>query len=598
MDTDLRLTAESSSTHDPLTLQVSTVLTTACFGVAAVYFVMHIAAIAFPPPWNQNVLNITGLLWASICFVLGVYVLRRELTGETPHLVLCLLAVGMTLHATLVLHFLDSPIHSLNLVLIAISAGYFFAKRFWFYSSAALITAAWLSAFAVSNHDNGDWRIWGGTLVVGMALSITLFEARRRAALKIHTLNLQAVHARERQSQMERVIQEAQRRESLGVLAGGIAHDFNNLLTIILGNTELALSRVQADAKTVALLSDVTKASSRAADLTQLMLVYAGRSHPNVSEFDFGERIQSNIALVESSLPRGVSLVGKSEIDDLRLKADKTLVDQILLNLYQNAVDACVPDGGTIVVTWGVETLSQENIDPGDYVVGPEAGNYAFVDVSDTGAGMSADIQAHMFEPFFSTKFDGTGLGLAAIRGIVESHNGALKVDSDINVGTSVRVLLPLSEKLLADVQSIALFEVNTDHADYPPANATVMIVDDHPDVRATAERMLSEVGYQVLVADSGKKALELIDRSAAIDLAIVDLTMPHEDGLQVIRQLLEKQPTLKVALMSGFDLTEVLASGSDAPSNLAYIEKPFTKKQLADTAKNLLLDSWHLGKS
>lgn len=593
MNDDIHL-ASSHSVSFSLTEQVNTVLTTACFGVAAVYLVMHVTAILYPPPWNQASLNFLGLAWAGICFLLGVFVLRRELTGAAPHLVLCLLSSGMTAHAALVLHSLDSPIHSLNLVLIAIAAGYFFAKRVWFYTSLALIPAAWLGAFAVSQQNPEDWRIWGGTLVVGLALSITLFEARRRTTLKIHGLNVQAQRSHEKQVQMQQVIQEAQRRESLGVLAGGIAHDFNNLLTIIQGNTELALDRVQADAETVAYLTDVERASSRAADLTQLMLVYAGRSRPNISEFDFGDRIQSNIALIESSLPRGVSVVGSSEIRALWLEADRTLVDQILLNLLQNAADACLLGGGKIAVSWGVENLLPETINPSEFVVAPKTGAYAFVEVCDDGVGMSADIQSQIFEPFFSTKFEGTGLGLAAIRGIVESHNGGLKVVSELRVGTTIKVMLPADSKLLGNNRPGTTVMENSPPDQFSPSNFTLIIVDDHPDVRSIARRMLKDAGYRVLVAESGKEALRIIGQHPEVDLAIVDLTMPEEDGLQVIAQLLEKLPNLKVALMSGFDLNDVLANGQSAPQDLAFIEKPFAKEQLAAVTKKLLTESTH----
>lgn len=579
----------TADSHDPLTLQVETVLTTACFGVAGVYGVMHLAAIAFPPPWNQDLLNVTGLLWSVICLALGVFVSRNLLRGEAPHAILALLAIGMISHATLVLHVLDDPVHSLNLVLIVISAGYFFAKRGWFYTCLGLLSAAWASAFVATAQDFGDWRIWGGTLLVGIALAITLFEARRRTTLKIHSLNLQAKESQDQQRKMQRVMEEAQRRESLGILAGGIAHDFNNLLTIIKGNTELAVSHVGGDTKAIALLADVDKAASRAADLTQLMLVYAGRSRPKIAQFDLVACIEGNISLIASSLPRGVTVTAIGAMRELWLEADKTLVDQIVLNLIQNAIDASKDDKSRISVTWGTEELRPGSIDPARFVVIPAAGQFAFVDVQDAGAGMSPEIQSQIFEPFFSTKFDGSGLGLAAVRGIVESHTGGLQVTSQVGSGTTIRVLLPITDQRLAVDSLKTTSAAARATAEVAPSNFSILIIDDEPEVRSVARRMLNSVGFHVQVAESGSQALAKLGKQREADLAIVDLTMPEEDGVQVIGQLLEKRPEMKVVLMSGFDLDEAIPSERRVPSGLPLIEKPFSLAQLVHTAEKAL---------
>ena len=575
--------------EDPLTQQVAMVLPLACFGVAGVYFLMHIAALLFPPPWEHQLLTATGLLFSVICFGLGIYVIRRPISGEGPHILLMFLALGMTAHATLVMHVLDGPMHTMNLILIAASVGYFFAKRSWFYPSVVLIALGWLSAY-LHTHIGDNWRVWGSGLMIALALSITLFEARRRTALQMHGLRMDAQAAHEREVKIQQLMQETQRRESLGVLAGGIAHDFNNLLTVIRGNTELAQSRVENDEKTHALLTHVEQASIKAGNLTQLMLVYAGRSKPVVSTFDFGERVVGSLDLVESSLPRGVLVRRVGEQCGQHIEADSTLVDQIVLNLVQNAADACKQGGGEITVSWGIHRLEQANLEPSQFAVLPEPGHHAFIKVRDDGAGITQDDQSRVFEPFFSTKFEGTGLGLAAVRGIVESHRGGLRLSSAVGVGTHVEVYLPVSEKLLHETPTPTL-EVPAAVAELSgdTGTPTLLVVDDQPDVRLIARRMLNDAGYEVVEAGSGKAAVSLVDSGQPVDLALVDLTMPDGDGIQAIEQLRRRLPDLPVVLMSGFDLNEVLSKDAERPQDLTYIDKPFTQQQLTDVVRELV---------
>ncbi len=583
--------AHSSTYEDPLTEQVNTVLPLACFGVAAVYFLMHAAALVAPPAWNQDLLNVTGLGFAAACFALGMYVRNRQLSGERPHWVMMFLGVGMTAHATLVMHLLDGATHTLNLALIAVSMGFFFSKRAWFYLGITLVLTGWLSAYATSTQSASEWRLWGGAMMIAVALAITLFEARRRTMLQLHGLRLESRAVHQREVQMQSMMQEAQRRESLGILAGGIAHDFNNLLTVVRGNTELALARAGTDKTMLALLSDVDKAATKAGELTQLMLVYAGRSRPVISRFDFSERISGNVDLVESSLPRGVSVVRTGKLDGQQLEADTTLIDQIVLNLVHNAADACAERGGKITVGWGVQEVTDDDLRTHPYAVVPSPGLHAYIRVHDDGVGIEQDDQARVFEPFYSTKFDGNGLGLAAVRGIVEGHGGGLLLTSARGVGTTFEVFLPVAEHLLSSSTRQA--------AEHPLAEAQasvsasavpmLLVVDDQPAVRLIARRMLDDAGYQVVEAGSGRAAVELVDGGLHVDLALIDLTMPEGDGLQTIEQLRQRAPELPVVLMSGFDINEVLSQERDKPKDLFYIDKPFSQQQLTSLVREML---------
>ena len=576
--------------EDPLTEQVRTVLPLACFGVAAVYFLMHVTAIVFPPAWNQNLLNVTGLAFAAVCFALGLVVRRVPVAGERPHWVMMFLGAGMSAHATLVMHVLNGAVHSLNLALIAVAMGFFIAKRPWFYSGVTLVVAGWLSAYVVSEEGASEWRLWGGMMMIALALAVTLFEARRRTTLQIHSLRLESQAVHQREVEMQSMMQEAQRRESLGILAGGIAHDFNNLLTVVRGNTELAMARAGADRTLLALLSDVDRAAVKASELTQLMLVYAGRSRPVVSWFDFSERISGNIDLLESSLPRGVRVVRTGALDGQPLEADPTLIDQIVLNLLQNAADACAARGGQITVGWGVTKLTDEALEDGLFAVLPQPGLHAFIHVRDDGQGIDPEYQPRVFEPFFSTKFDGNGLGLAAVRGIVESHGGGLRLTSAQDAGTTFEVYLPVSEPAASSAPRLPVSQPQPGApAQAPSGTPTLLVVDDQEAVRLIARRMLEAAGYQVVEAVSGSAAVEMIEAGLCVDLALIDLTMPDGDGIQTIKQLRERSPNLPVVLMSGFDINEVLAAEHEQPKDLLFIDKPFSRQQLTSVVTSLL---------
>ncbi len=590
------MTLPEAETHpgldgDPLTEQVNTVLPLACFGVAAVYCLMHVAALISPPAWNQDLLNITGLAFAAVCFALGLLVRSSRLSGERPHWVMMFLGIGMTTHATLVMHVLDGAVHTLKLALIAVSMGFFFAKRAWFYIAVMSVIAGWLSAYAVSGQSASEWRLWGGAMMIAVALAVTLFEARRRTMLQLHDVRLESRAVHQREVQMQAMMQEAQRRESLGILAGGIAHDFNNLLTVVRGNTELALARAGSDKAMLALLADVDRAATKAGELTQLMLVYAGRSRPVISRFDFSERVSGNVDLLESSLPRGVSVVRTGALNGQQLEADSTLIDQIVLNLVQNAADACAKRGGRITVGWGVEQLTDGDLLRHQFAVMPKTGRHAFIRVHDDGPGIESEDQTRVFEPFFSTKFDGNGLGLAAVRGIVEGHGGGLRLTSSPEMGTSFEVFLPLSEHLLSSGGRQAVAQESADVVSVPSASGmrTLLVVDDQPAVRLIARRMLDDAGFQVVEAGSGRAAVELVDAGVHIDLALIDLTMPDGDGLQTIKQLRVRSPELPVVLMSGFDMNEVLSKEQDKPEDLFFIDKPFSQQQLTSVVRELL---------
>jgi two-component system cell cycle sensor histidine kinase/response regulator CckA len=297
---------------------------------------------------------------------------------------------------------------------------------------------------------SADWEQWVRLVLAGFGLSIGIFEARRRSVLRIHLLNQAAEQALARAEEanagrlsMERMMQEAQRRESLGVLAGGIAHDFNNFLTIIRGNVDLLKLGLAPNSEQLDLLSEIDEASARSVDLTQKILVYTGRSNPEVAMLDLVEEVLSSARLMESSVPLGVKLVTELSPTPVPIHGDATLIDQLVINLIQNAYDACRAKGGVVRVVCALETLDAAALAQFGFQEPPSASLYATLLISDNGSGIDNEVLQRVFEPFYSAKLEGHGLGLAVVRGIAETHAAGLRVTSEPNGVTECKLAFP-----------------------------------------------------------------------------------------------------------------------------------------------------------
>ncbi len=374
--------------------------------------------------------------------------------------------------------------------------------------------------------------------------------------------------------EMERRLQASQKLESLGVLAGGIAHDFNNILTAVLGNASLARQIGGPDSPVQRQLNQIESAARRAADLCQQMLAYAGKGRIVTDNVDLGELVRGTSALLEVSIGKNVRL-------DLRLAgslppvlADITQLRQIVMNLIINASDAIGDsvertDGLITVTTHARKTTAAELARAVGQPDLPE-GTYVALEVADNGGGMAPETLARIFEPFFTTKFSGRGLGLSAVLGIVQSHQGALFVESQPGQGSVFRLLLP------------AVRGASTGAA--PPAGppaavplrGTVLVVDDEQEVRDITRAALSSFGLTVLTAGSGDEAVALCrEQGDRIRLILLDLTMPGISGEETVRRLRMTGARPKILLMSGF-------SESDATQRIGhlgiagFLQKPF----------------------
>jgi PAS domain S-box-containing protein len=380
--------------------------------------------------------------------------------------------------------------------------------------------------------------------------------------------------------QAEEALRQASTLESLGVLAGGIAHDFNNLLVGILGNADLAGMDLPPDSPGRESLAAIKEASRKASDLTNQLLVYAGRAEPRVESLDLGAVLAESVRLVRSSLDRGVAIQYQVPPDATRIDADATQIRQVLINLLINASEALGPQQGTIRVVTGVMNATREYL-AGCYV-GDELpeGDYAFVEVSDDGCGMDAQTLTKIFDPFFTTKSLGRGLGLASALGIVRGHRGGVRVDSDLGRGTTFRLLFPAST---SEPTETAVRAPRVD------AHGTVLVVDDEKTVLSVAERMLTRLGFDVVTVTTGRDALALLrERSDPFEAVMLDVTMPQMNGELTFEELRRLRPDLPVLFCSGHSARDGAALTASRAST-AFLRKPFTVVDLADALAGLL---------
>jgi signal transduction histidine kinase/FixJ family two-component response regulator len=372
---------------------------------------------------------------------------------------------------------------------------------------------------------------------------------------------------------IEAKVLEVQKLESLGVLAGGIAHDFNNLLVAILGNASLALLDLPEDSPARQSVADIEIASQRAGELARQMLAYSGRSRHQIEPIELAELIRELMTLLQVSI--GKSVVIKLDLPEnpIVVDADAAQIRQVVMNLVINAADAIGDRSG--IVTIRVRHLQADAA----YLLDAHpdtplaAGDYAALEVSDTGMGMDAATQARIFDPFFTTKFAGRGLGLAAVLGIIRGHGGALRVYSELGHGSTFRVVLPLSAS-----SPIHLEDNGGDWS----GRGRILVVDDDAMVRTVARRLLESFGLTVVPATGGAEAIDrFIDDPDAFDAILLDLTMPDVGGVEVFRACRAIRPDVPVVLMSGYHEEE--ASATFEGQGLAgFVQKPFTPADLA----------------
>ena len=372
------------------------------------------------------------------------------------------------------------------------------------------------------------------------------------------------------------MLRQAQKLESLGVLAGGIAHDFNNLLTGILGNASLVLDSAPALDPDRPRLEDIVGASRRAADLTNQLLAYAGKGRFVVTRFDLSELITEMLHLIETSIPKMVRLQLALKLDLPPIEADASQIQQIVMNLAINAAEAIGVEGGTIRISTGVADSAAAD--------SRTQGRSVYMEVRDSGSGMDEPTRVKIFDPFFTTKFTGRGLGLAAVLGIARGHGGRITVESVPGEGSTFRLFLPAAES-----NSTKTEKVPSHRSAAAVTRGAILIVDDEAVVRRLAKAALEHRGYAVLVAANGLDAVNLFhERAAGIAGVILDLAMPVMGGEEAFRRIREIRPEMPVLVACGY--SEVVARESfGGHPGVGFIQKPYTVMQLAERLDALL---------
>jgi two-component system, cell cycle sensor histidine kinase and response regulator CckA len=385
----------------------------------------------------------------------------------------------------------------------------------------------------------------------------------------------------------EEAFRQAQKLESIGVLAGGIAHDFNNLLTGIMGNAGLARRALLSGRheKAADMLKDVLKASERAADLTRQLLAYAGKGQFVVQPVDVCKIVTEVSTLIRSSISKKITLVMDVPEACPAVQGDRTQLQQLIMNLVINGGEAIGDRAGTLTVRIRTEHLTErrEHIRTQGFPI--TSGDYVRIDVIDTGEGMDKETRDRIFEPFFTTKFLGRGLGLSAALGIVRGHHGAIGVRSEPDKGTTFTVLLPVAREPAHQRPSGSELQPETEIRGV----GTVLVVDDDPSVRALAESVLQDAGYVVELAENGLHAVERLRHLGdAVSLILLDLTMPQLGGAEAALEMRRIHPNVPIVAMSGYGDVEVMERFSGTAVD-DFLPKPFRPDQLTAKVRDVL---------
>jgi PAS domain S-box-containing protein len=374
--------------------------------------------------------------------------------------------------------------------------------------------------------------------------------------------------------ELEAQLHHAQKMEAVGRLAGGVAHDFNNLLTIITGYSDLLLESLEADEDARPLVEQIRKAGERSAALTRQLLALSRKQVLAPKVIDLNTQVRETESILRRVIGEDIELTTALRAQPGRIRADPGQLDQLLLNLAVNARDA-MPHGGTLTIETRDITLNKNDVRVHGHV---RPGPYVLLVMTDSGVGMSAEIQQHLFEPFFTTKEPGkgTGLGLAVVHGFVKQSGGHIDIHSKEGVGTSVRVYLPQVEQSVTRKESAAASSL------MPRGSETILLVEDEDAVRNLTSLVLRNCGYRLLEAGDGEHALRACARfDGAIDLIVTDVVMPGMSGRIVVDRLRALYPQVKVLYMSGYTDDTVVRQGI-FEADVNFLQKPFTATALA----------------
>lgn len=427
----------------------------------------------------------------------------------------------------------------------------------------------------------GDW-IW--VLDKG---KVTHRDAEGRPVRFVGT-SLDITEAKQLQADRLLIVQqkhEAWRAESLGRMAGGVAHHFNNQLQVVIGSLEQAQDEIPPASSARSLIDDAMEASSKAAEVSQLMLAYLGQKKGKAEPIDLLQAVRGVLPLLLTSVPKNVRVKACLPPQGPVIMADGVQIKQILASLVSNAVEAIGECDGEITISVGIpapEELQHCKVFPLDWDRSPSS--CACVSISDTGCGMDAMTQERIFEPFFTTKFTGRGLGMPVTLGIVRSYGGAIAVESEPGRGTSLRLFFPVSRQSVG-----ASHGTDTPVALRFQGTGQVLVVDDEPMVRALAQAQLQALGYEVIVACDGVDAVEKFKTGKdSIKLVLLDLSMPRMDGWETLDALRALRPEVRVIIASGYTEAQAM-QGLHRERPQAFLHKPYKAADLQAALESTL---------
>ena len=370
---------------------------------------------------------------------------------------------------------------------------------------------------------------------------------------------------------LEEQLRQAQKLEALGLLAGGISHDFNNLLNIIVGYAEMAAKGLSKGDPALSHLEQITTACSRATELIRKILTFSRGQVLRPEPLDFGSVLREFSTLLTRILGDDIELSVSAATEPLIVHGDRTQLEQIILNLCTNARQA-MPQGGRL--TLDARPMSDDQGMPGRYV---------HLRVTDQGHGIDDATMSRLWEPFFTTKREGTGLGLSMVYGIVRQHGGSIRAESRVGHGSTFHVYLPLHEGVIVDPPAAL-------EAQDLSGDETILIAEDEPLIRELLRSSLGELGYKVLLADNGADAIERFLRDpAAIDMVILDVVMPKLSGVATLSRMEAVKPGMKALFISGHAPESERLSDQLRPAGRAFLAKPFSLADLATTVRELL---------
>ncbi len=551
--------------RDPVRLRKARLLGNACLVLLFAFLVLHGGFMLMEPGFTTAPIHLIGfaaLTGAIVANRYGWYALAatatvlmiptvawfRVLSGQTPDPAVTLCYMPMSLvFASLLLSLRVTFVIALVQALAAASMPLF--NPAGFPMDGQYVDVVVLNAIAG-------------------ALILIAIHQRDRMELDRQT---ERTRAEEENRRLSEAVHQKEKMQAIGELAGGIAHDINNQLTGVVGSADLLRAHLQGDPASVRLCENILRSTQRSADLIRQLLSFARKGKVATAPVELHDLIGEVVSLLERSIDKRISIRQTLLASRTVVRGDATQLQSALLNLALNARDA-MPDGGTLTFRTENATLDasyRDSLSPGDYLR---------LTVEDTGMGMDAAVQKRIFEPFFTTKErgKGTGLGLAAVWGAIQSHKGLIEVESQLQRGSRFTILLPLSDEASPRRQE----------SDQPPSpqscgGRAVLLVDDEEDVRSTAVQIIQRLGHCVTPFGSGAEALVYFRAHwQRVDLVILDMIMPEMSGKETFAALQAIHPAVKVLLASGYSMDDEIRQliGRGAKG---YIQKPFTIREM-----------------